>query len=270
LRQTQEARARLKLDVQLKSINEELQRGLRDLTSILATGKAVVSIRNQRELFTRILVSALQVADADTAWLTLREERSNMFLLKAHRNLPEGWAKKMNQPLDDGISSLVGLSGESLVMNGPPLQKFKINALGKSAAVVPIKIQSEVIGLLIVVRKADREIERHAQILLEAVADYASLALVNARLFHALEQTAESARAGERSLHTALEALRDSIHAEVQAASYPLNLTLAEAQGSLVPAQRRALEAVQAALERLSRLSEKTVATRPIRVNRSK
>jgi DNA-binding response OmpR family regulator len=259
LRQTQEIRARQKLDLQLKLTNEELQRKLRDLTSILATGKAVVSIRDQRQLFDRILENALQVADADFGWLTLREERSNVFVLKAHRHLPDGWSKKLNQPLDDGISSLVALSGESLVMNGPPLQKFKITSLGKSAAVIPIKMQNEVIGLMIVVRKDNREIERHAQAMLEAVADYASISLVNARLFRALEQTAESARAGERLLNASLESMRDSIRDEVQAASYPLNLALTETQGSLNVDQRQALEAVQAALQRLSRASEKTV-----------
>jgi DNA-binding response OmpR family regulator len=259
LRQTQETRARQKLDQKLKLTNEELQRQLRDMTSILATGKAVVSITDQRQLFDRILESALQVADAQIGWLTLREERSNVFVLRGHRNLPEVWSKKMNQALDDGISSLVALSGESLVMNGAPLQNFKISSLGKSAAVIPIKIQNEVIGLMIVVRKDNREIERHAQALLEAVADYASISLVNARLFRALEQTAESARAGERLLNSALESLRDSIRDEVQAASYPLNLALTETQGSLTVDLRQALEAVQAALQRLTRAGEKTV-----------
>lgn len=259
LRQTKETRLRQKLDQQLKSANDELQRKLRDLTSILATGKAVVSITDQRQLFDRILESALQVSQADMGWLTLREERSNAFILRAHRSLPEVWAKKINQPLDDGISSLVTLSGESLMMNGAPLQKFKIASLGKSAGVIPIKIQNEVIGLLIVVRKADREITREAQTLLEAVADYASISLVNARLFRALAQTTDSARLGERVLQAALESARDSIRNDVQAASYPLNLVLTETQGKLNAEQRRALTSAQTALERLVRSSEKTV-----------
>ena len=70
-------------------------------------------------------------------WLLLREERSKAFLMRAQRNLPDSWAKKMNQPVDDGISSLVALSGESLVMSGAPLQKLKVSSLGKSIAVIP-------------------------------------------------------------------------------------------------------------------------------------
>jgi K+-sensing histidine kinase KdpD len=165
----------------------------------------------------------------------------------------------MNQPVDDGISSLVALSGESLVMSGAPLQKLKVSALGKSIGVIPIKIQNEVIGLLIVVRKKDSEIPRDAQTLLEAMADFASISLVNARLFHALEKTAENARTGENYRYATLESVRASIRSELQVASYPLNFVLTETPGKLNPEQRQALESVQVALQRLARSSEKTI-----------
>lgn len=144
-------------------------------------------------------------------------------------------------------------------MNGSPLEKFKIAALGKAVGVIPIKIQNEVIGLLIFVRKKDRELTRDTQILLEAMADYASISLVNARLFRALAQTAENARAGEKQRYAALEFVRSTVQGEVQAASYPLNLVLTEMPGALNAEQRKALKSVQAALVRMSRSSEKTV-----------
>ncbi len=259
LSQAKESRERQKLDRRLSAANEELQRRLNELTSFISIGKAVVSLTDQRQLFDRILEGALQVSEADIAWLMLKEERSNQFLLRAQRNLPEAWSKKMDQPLDDGISSLVALSGESLVMSGLPLQKFKISTLGATAGVIPIKVQHEVIGLLLVVRKTDREFNREAQSLLEATADYASISLVNARLFKALEHNAQTARSGERSRYAALESIRSSIHEEIQAAGYPLNLVLTEMPGVLNADQKQALETVQSALHRLARLSEKTV-----------
>ena len=259
LRQTQETRERQKLDRQLKATNDELQKRLRDMTTILSIAKAVTSVSDQRVLFDRILESALQLGEADICWLMLREDKSNLYLLRAQRGLPEAWSKKMNQQVDDGISSLVALSGESLFMNGTALQKFKIAALGRSVGVVPIKIKTEVIGLLIVVRKSDREFTRDAQTMLEAMADYASISMVNARLFRALEQAAENARAGEKHRHAALDSLRGAIQSEVQAALYPLNLVMTEMPGALNPEQKKALESVQTALQRLGRSSEKTI-----------
>ena len=259
LRQTRESRTRQQLDQKVKGMNEELQRKVQQLTTILGIARAVVNITSQRQLFDRILEGALQVAGAEIGWLMLRDDKTRQFLLTADRNLPEGWAKKRNQPLDDGISSLVGLSGETLVMHGPPLQKFKVAALGKSAAVIPIKVQTEVIGLLIVVRRFDTEIGREEQALLEAVADFASTSLVNARLFRALEQSAEAARESEKRQNAALESMRAAVAKELQAAGYPLNLVLTEMPGTLNNEQKQALHSVQEALNRLTRASEKSV-----------
>lgn len=259
LSQTREARARQRLDQQLKETNSELQRKVRELTTVISVGKAVVSITNQRQLFDRILEGALRVAEADICWLTLLDEHSKIFLLSAYRNLPEAWAKKRNQPVDDGISSLVALSGATLVMYGAPLQKFKIASLGKSAGVVPIKVQNEVIGLLIVVRKADHEFNREAQTLLEALADFASTSLVNARLFRALEATAEGARAGEKRQNALLERMREAVSAEVQAAQFPLQNLLNESRNTLSPDQKKALQTIGAALQRITRAAEKTL-----------
>jgi len=259
LRQTQESRERQKLDRQLKSTNDELKTRLRDMTTILSVAKAVTSMTDQRTLFDRILESALQVGDADMCWLTLREDKGNQYVVRAQHGLPDAWAKKMNQTLDDGISSLVSLSGESLHMNGVPLQKFKIASLGKSACVVPIKVKSDVIGLMNVVRKADKEFSRDSQTMLEAMADYISISLVNARLFRAIEQAADAAHVGEKKRHESLAALRQNIRKEVEAASYPLNLLMTEMPGSLNMDQKKALETVKTSLIKLVHASENTV-----------
>ncbi len=256
---TRESRARLKLAAQLKAANEELEQRLNELTSLLTISKAVVSLTDQGELFSRILEDALKVSEADIAWLLIREENSETFLLRAHLNLPQGWAKHLNQPLEDGVSSLVAGSGESLVLHGEALRKFKIAALGKSVGVIPIKVQNQVIGLLLVVRKSDREFNPEAQALLEAMADYASISLMNARLFRALDEAAQSARSEERRRYASLQSIRESIRAQVMVISNPLNLVLSEMPGELNVEQKKALEAVRKALDQFTRITEKTM-----------
>jgi len=195
---------------------------------------------------------ALQVAGADLGWLLLRDDHTQAFVLTAYRNLPEAWAKKTGQPLDDGISSLVALSGESLLIHGDPLQKFKVAALGKSAAVTPIKVKNEVIGLMIVVRKAQKAFGDVEQTLLEAVADYASISLVNERLFRAIEHAAESARTGEKRQNALVTSLRESVQTELQGIMYPLGLIMTGKTGALTAEQRQALASTEAAIRRLS------------------
>jgi two-component system, NtrC family, sensor kinase len=260
LQQTHETRTRIQLDRQLEAANQELQHKVHELTTILAIGKMVTSTTDLRRLFNHIVEGAMQVAETETSWLMIRDDATRAFLLTAHRNLPESWAKKIGQPLDDGISSLVAISGEIFSIHGSPLEKFKVAALGKSAAVVPIKVQSEVIGLLIVVRKANREIDKVAQSLLEAVADYASISLVNARLFRVVEQNAEAAKVNEKQRLAMLESLRESIHEEMQVSLYPLEALLSGKSGALTAGQEQALKTIQSSLQRLARSAEKTIA----------
>ncbi len=254
LAQMREARERVKLDAQLKQAYSELQRRVRDLTTIFSVGRAVMSVTDQRVLFEKIVEAVVQVAEADTGWLTLKDEKAKTFLLAAHRGLPDAWAKKVGQPLDDGISTLVAMSAESLEIHGAPLAKFKVAALGKAAMVVPIKVQNEAIGLMTVVRKTERAFSQGEQTILEAIADYASISLINARLFRALSQTAESARAGEQRKAAELAQVQKEIQATIQVIGYPMELLVSGKMGVLSEQQLQAMETVHAGVKHLALL----------------
>ncbi len=248
LKQVRSRRERETLARQLKQTNNELQQRVRELTTIFAIGKAVISITNQRELFEKIVEGAVYVTEADCGWLLLREERNKTFNLVAQRNLPKTIAVKMNQPWDDGISSLVALSGETLSISGEPLTRFKVSQLGQSTLVVPVKLKKEVVGLLVVVRKAPNPFSPSNKTLLEAVADYASISLVNAGLFRALEerahkmqQAAEKALANERRKDESLEKFKKDISPKLEKAIQSINSLLVGEDARLNAAQKSVL-----------------------------
>jgi len=259
LKNVRETRARQRLDAQLKETNDKLQRKVQELVSIVAAGKAILSITDRRVLFEKIIEGAIQVSGADMGWLLLRDDRSRTYILVSQRNLPEAWAKKIGQPIDDGVSSLVAVSGETLLISGDPLSKFKLASLGKAAAVTPIKVKQEVIGLLILVRKSAKAFGEIEQTLLEAMADYASISLVNDRLFRALEHNAETARNGEKQQNAMLESLRRDIQTEMQSILYPLNLVMTGKTGTLTPEQSEALASAEKAAHRIAIIMQKTV-----------
>lgn len=259
-----DAHDRQRLDLKLSEANHELQRKTRELTALINMGKAVVSTPDQRILFQKIVDGALQVSDANIVWLLIREESSKQFLLVAQRGLPGAWAKRINMPLDDGISGLVALSGETLSISGEPLLKFRIANLGKSACAAPIKIQREVIGMLVVVRKDERPFDTTEQTLLEAISDYASISLVNARLFRALNSLVQTSAEGEKRQNALLESVRNSVEEELRSAVYPIELLLTGKAGNLTDTQQQALQSTRAALQRLARAAEKTTPSVPI------
>lgn len=259
LSRVRSTRENQRLDLQVSDMNEQLQRKVRELTAIINLGKAVTSITDQRILFQKVVDGAAEVANANAAWLLIREREGRQFLLAAHRGLPDAWARKMNAPLDDGVSALVALSGETLAMDGDPLQKFRISNVGRSVCVVPIKAHLEVIGILVVVRKEARAFTKTEQTLLEAVADYASISLVNASLFRALSESAQSVREVQKRQNAILENIRNAVIEEVRAAIQPVDLLLTEMPGVLTNDQKQSLQAARSALQRLSSTAEKTM-----------
>ncbi len=234
---------------QLGESNRELERRVRELTTLYGIGKAVTSTTNQSQLFAKLVDSSLYVTEADLGWVLLIEDRSKQLVLRAQRNLPPAVAAKLHHPWDDGVSSLVMLSGETLNIYGEGLTQFKMARLGKAALIAPIKVRDQVIGVICVARQEHRPFSERSQAMLQAVADYASISLVNARLFQALEERArrlqkaiEDAQAGTPASSEAL-ALLDRRLRHVQSEVAHL-LTVAQE-----PGLRAALEAIGHDLE---------------------
>jgi DNA-binding response OmpR family regulator len=114
LKQVRDRRERERLTLQLTQINTELQQRARELTTIFAVGKAVISITDINILFKNILEGSARVTQADLGWLMLRDDSSKNFVVAAVHNLPASLPVEINKPWDDGISGLVAMSGETL------------------------------------------------------------------------------------------------------------------------------------------------------------
>lgn len=185
-------RERAELAEEVRKTNQELKQRVKELTTLFRIGKAVTSVTSQRELFQNIIDSSMYVTNADRGWLLLRDETRKKFLLAAHRNLPDTIASRLNSPWDDGISSLVAVSGETLAVHGPALNRFQVSRLGKSIVIIPINVNNETPGILVLMRKENLPFSKSTRTLLEAVSDYGSISLVNVRLFEALEERAYS------------------------------------------------------------------------------
>lgn len=277
LKQTRARREREQLSRQLNQTNQELQRRVRELTTIFSIGKAVISITDQRALFDKIVEGAVYITEADLGWLLLKDDRSKVYLLCSHRNLPGSLVSRLNQPWDDGLSSLVALSGESLSIHGDPIKRFKVAQLGQSALVVPLKVQNEVMGLLVVVRKQPQAFNPSSQALLEAVADYASISLVNARLFRALEErvhafqlATETAQLGEQVALELLHQVSQELKDPLLVMKGNLAMLLGKSLGNLAADQTNALNVLKDRLQNITSLTEAVMEIQQVTESRSR
>jgi two-component system, NtrC family, sensor kinase len=191
LRKEREALSR-----RLAEMNQELERRVKELTLLYGIGKAVVSLNHLDRLFDRLLEGARYATDTEVAWLLQRDDTGKQLTLRSQYGLPQVLAAKVNQPWDDGVSPLVVASGEGLRLAGRSLLQFKIAPICQSVMVVPIKAKNETLGVISVGHKEPTEFLQRDQAMLEAVADYASIAMINARLFQALESRAAAKKTG--------------------------------------------------------------------------
>lgn len=273
LSQVRERRERERLAVQLQQTNQELQQRIRELTTIFSIAKAVTSITDQSALFDKILESVTQITHADIGWFLLREEAGKTFVLVAQHKLPSSLPVRLNQAWDDGISSLVAMSGEPLSIHGEPLKRFKAAALGQSALIVPVKVSKQVIGLLTLIRRKPEPFRENEQRLVESIADFASISLVNARLFRIMEERArhqqslaENALTGEKITIELLQKVKKELRQVVEIQYGALERLLQDPTIRWSSAQRENLSSLRQSLDTLNQLTE---AITPIQTPRS-
>ncbi|MDH5507746.1 MAG: ATP-binding protein [Anaerolineae bacterium] len=259
LKQVRARRERQSLSQQLEQTNRQLQQRVHELTTIFGIGKAVTSITDQKYLFDTIVEGAVSITKADYGWLLLRDEqRGADFILRAHKNLPVSISAMLGQPWDDGISKLVAVSGEVFSIHGEALKRFAVAPLGRAAVVIPVQVQKQVIAILTVMRKDDQEFGSSDQVMLQAVGDYASISLVNARLFRALDERAafledavQQAKDSERVKDEIIGNISSELHSPLQAASQLVESLIAGDKEPLSPGQHRLLSSAYEDLQRI-------------------
>ena len=261
LAQVRERQTNKRLTLELQRTNEELQKRVRELTTLFDLAKTVASSTNQSLLLQRLLEGSIQVTNADKGWMFLVDENTHKLVLGAQKGMPASLAARVGKVWDDGLSSLVMLSGEPLNIYGDPLKRFKIYRLGRAALVVPVKAKNRVIAVMVVTRDIPKPFTSNEQALLEAIGDYAAVALVNARLFKALEdrakqmrEVADSAVANERAKELALKRVANEVGVSLKVVTEQIEALLKGELGDLTPKQRRALQKARSEITRLSKI----------------
>ena len=263
LKLVHERREKDRLADQLNQTNQELQSRVREMTTIFGLSKAVISITDQAQLFEKVIDGAVRVSQADLGWFWVAAENGKTFHMMAHRNLPPAQAEQLSQPWEDEISALVAASGESLALYGPPLKRFKASVLGQAALITPVKVQKQVIGLMVVLRQKMQPFTSSEQHLLESVADYTAIALVNARMFNAseervqsLQQTTETALIGQKIIAELIRQLKDSLKTPLDAARVNLDRLIREYPARLTEDQRQMASGLSDQLKLIGRITD--------------
>jgi two-component system, NtrC family, sensor kinase len=168
-----------------------LQQRVQELTVLYRIGKSVTGLMDQAKLLERIVEAGVYITQAEEGFLLLRDAQHDELYLRAAKNLGEQRAQSLRMPIDDTLAGQVVRTGKPIrldqLSSGTAL-KVKTGFLVRSILQVPLTVGEQVIGVLAVDnRVAERTFSENDQYLLAALADYAAIAIENARLYEQIK-----------------------------------------------------------------------------------
>ncbi|MCG8348737.1 MAG: response regulator [Chloroflexales bacterium] len=181
-----------------EQLNHSLQQRVQELTVLYRIGKSVTNLMTQEELLERIVEASVYITRAEEGFLLLRDSQTDELYLRAAKNLGEQRAQSLRMPIDDTLAGQVVRTGRPIRLDrervGVPL-KVKTGFLVRATIQVPLILGHQVIGVLAVDnQQSDRVFSENDQSLLSALADYAAIAIENARLYRQAKQNEERYR----------------------------------------------------------------------------
>ncbi len=198
-------RERDQLVAQLEEANRRLQQQVQELNTLYSIGRSVTSRLDLEVVLTRVVEAAVFLTRAEEGLLLLLDPESGDLMLRAAKNVDEKQARQLRVPVQDPLAGQVFRTGEPLLITeGQP--KVVTGYLVHSLIYAPLRTPERgIFGLLGVMnREKPRSFTPHDVRLLCALADYAAVALENARLY---EETETERRKLEGVLQAAEEAV---------------------------------------------------------------
>ena len=179
-------------------INRQLEKRVRELSILQGIGKAVASVLDLEKLLKRIVEAAVYLTGAEEGFLLLLDEETNELYMRAGLGLGKKFASGFRVKSEDSLPLQVIQTGRPVMISSvTDEEKFKLKTgfLVKALLHVPLKFRDEIIGVLSVDNKISRKSFSDNDLhLLSALADYAVIAIDNARLYkHAEVEAAKFA-----------------------------------------------------------------------------
>jgi two-component system NtrC family sensor kinase len=181
-------RERQELLTRLEASNRLLQRRVNDLTTLSAIGQAVTSVMDLEGVLSRVVEASVYLCRSDEGVLYLADEESGDLYLTATQTQGEKVAQGLHLRVVDRLAIHVLKTGKPLLLTHEALGSRLYGQTGylvHSLLSVPLKSRERAIGVLGVVNRArERDFDRDDRDRLRAIADYAAIAVENARLLN--------------------------------------------------------------------------------------
>src|SRR3990172_9450647 len=172
-----------------ESTAEELQYRLKGLEALTQVGRTVTALLDHSDVLTAVVEAAVRLTGAEEGSLLLMDDDTGDLYMRASKNFDDEFARTFRLPVDDSLAGQVIESGEPVLLDERTPQKIKTAYLVHSLIYVPLRVRGRTIGVLGVDnRQAGATLTRQDVTVMLAMADYAAIAIENARLYTRSEE----------------------------------------------------------------------------------
>ena len=183
--------SQVKLERESRSLTEEvirtnrlLKKRIQQLNGLYAVGKAVTSSLELKRVLNQIVAAARRLTGADGSALFLWEKEEELLYLRAAQGMGLLPDDTVRIPFNDRLAVRVVRTGEPLLLNSST-HRVKTSYLANSLIYVPLRLPGQVIGVMgVYSRTSGLTFSEEDEQVLSAMADYAAVAIYNARLFN--------------------------------------------------------------------------------------
>ena len=166
----------------------KLNRRLEEFETLTLIGRTVTAMLDHHEVLSAVVDEAVRLTGAEEGSLLLLDEATGELYMRASKNFDEVFARTFRLQIDDSLAGQVIASGKPVLLDEQTPQKIKTAYLVHSLIYVPLTVRGKTIGVLGVDnRNAGRALSQEDVHIMTAMADYAAIAIENARLFNSSE-----------------------------------------------------------------------------------
>jgi two-component system NtrC family sensor kinase len=163
---------------------QQLQARVNDLETLTDLARMVTSSLDLNHVLKTIVHAAVELTGAEEGSLLLIDEETGELYMRAARNFNEEFVSTFRMPVNDSLIGSVVQSGKVVIFDDSTPQKIKTSYLVHSLIYIPLKLKEQIIGVLGVDNRHNRMTFSQRDIgLLTTMAEYAVIAIENARLF---------------------------------------------------------------------------------------
>ncbi len=193
------------LQEESKRYTQSLEKRVDDLERLHRIGGKITASLNLDQVLSEVVTAAVELTEAEEGNLMLLDKDSGNLILRAAHSVGDQKTNFLRVPIYDTLLGEVVRTRKAVILGGGDLTKIQTAFLVRALIYVPLILGDQAIGVLGVYnRRREQTFTDYHQMLLEALADYAAIAIQNAHYYTANEHE-------RKKLHTILTNVRDGV-----------------------------------------------------------